>query len=420
VRAAVFIALFDFLALGALGVFFPYFSMYLHSTVGLSATQTGLVFAITPATGMLAHPLWGQLADRSGSRTRVLALVSFGAAAGFVLLGQLDGFWPLALGTAVMALFMTAIIPLAVSITLATVQDLGRHAYGLVRVWGTVGFLVSVVAFPRLLASTGAQPGDLSLMMPAAALLFASAGLVALALPRGKTVSARAEPHDYRLLLSEPSFLRMLLFILLAYLFLQGPMSLFPLFVESLGGGVNMVSDMWIIMLLLELPLVAMIGMVQQKVGARGLLAIGLLSGSARWLVSAWSNDLNIVYAAQLLHGVTVMGLILGAPLYVDAVVPARLRSTAQGVLAMAGVSLGGVLSNLMTGWMSDALGPRSPALAGGLGALLLALAMSRLLPPLADSDPSHDGRDKDNGLANRGARTGELPQPEQSVEAGI
>ena len=411
-RAAVFIALFDFLALGALGVFFPYFSMYLHSTVGLSATQTGLVFAITPATGMLAHPLWGQLADRSGSRTRVLALVSFGAAAGFVLLGQLDGFLPLALGTAVMALFMTAVIPLAVSITLATVQDLGPHAYGLVRVWGTMGFLVTVVAFPRLLASSGAEPDDLSLMMPATALLCASAGLVALALPRGKTVSARAERRDYRLLLSEPSFLRMLLFILLAYLFLQGPMSLFPLFVESLGGGVNM--------LLLELPLVAMIGMVQQKVGARGLLAIGLLSGSARWLVSAWATDLSIVYAAQLLHGVTVMGLILGAPLYVDAVVPARLRSTAQGVLAMAGVSLGGVLSNLMTGWMSDALGPRTPALAGGVGALLLALAMSRLLPPRPGSGPSHDGRGKNNGLANRGARTSELPQPEQSVEAGI
>jgi hypothetical protein len=73
-----------------------------------------------------------------------------------------------------------------------------------------------------------------------------------------------------------------------------------------------------------------------------------------------------------------------------------------------------------MTGWMSDALGPRTPALAGGLGALLLALAMSRLLPPLAGSGPGHDSRGKDTSLENRGARTRELPQPEQSVEAGI
>jgi PPP family 3-phenylpropionic acid transporter len=171
-----------------------------------------------------------------------------------------------------------------------------------------------------------------------------------------------------------------------------------------------MVSDMWIIMLLVELPLVAMIGIVQQKVGARGLLAVGVVAGSARWLLTAWSNDLTIIYAAQLLHGVTVMGLILGAPLYVDAVVPARLRSTAQGALAMAGVSLGGVLSNLMAGWMNDVLGPRAPALVGGLGALALAIAMTRLVP-------------RPVGPGGRGdvlLPTVEAAQAEQSVEAGI
>jgi MFS family permease len=62
----------------------------------------------------------------------------------------------------------------------------------------------------------------------------------------------------------------------------------------------------------------------------------------------------------------------IGAPYYVDAVVPARLRSTAQGVLSMVGVSLGGILSNALTGFLIERVGPRAPALAGGIGALLL------------------------------------------------
>ena len=50
-----------------------------------------------------------------------------------------------------MACFWSATLPTAVAVTLGLVRDASRHAFGLVRVWGTVGFLVMVVAFPPLL-----------------------------------------------------------------------------------------------------------------------------------------------------------------------------------------------------------------------------------------------------------------------------
>ncbi len=64
-----------------------------------------------------------------------------------------------------------------------------------------------------------------------------------------------------------------------------------------------------------------------------------------------------------------------------DAVVPERLRSTGQGLLAMLGVSIGGIASNLSTGWLIEHVSVDAPYVAGGLGALVLGCLVPLLLP---------------------------------------
>jgi PPP family 3-phenylpropionic acid transporter len=139
---------------------------------------------------------------------------------------------------------------------------------------------------------------------------------------------------------------------------------------------------MWIPMLLVEIPVIALLGETVARIGARGLLATGVIAGGLRWLVCGLSSDLSWIFAVQILHGITVAGLILGAPLYVDAVVPERLRSTGQGMLAMVGVSLGGISSCLSAGWLFENFGPDAPYFAGGIGALILGCAIPLIIPP--------------------------------------
>ena len=71
-----------FFCLGGLGVFFPYYSLYLHENAGLDAAQVGIVYAVLPMVGLLAQPFWGQIADRTGSRSRVLSFLAAGTAVG--------------------------------------------------------------------------------------------------------------------------------------------------------------------------------------------------------------------------------------------------------------------------------------------------------------------------------------------------
>ncbi len=348
--------------------------------------------AAMPTAAILAQPLWGRIADRTGARTTVLTLVTLGAAAGYTALGFASGFNGLLVGSAMTSAFASAVIPITVSVSFALLGDNAAARFGRVRVWGTVGFLFTVVAFPLLLdlmtspearaaAPSGVSQPRLGLMLPATACCLVIAALISAKMPRGGSESVRAARGDWRQIMTHGPFVRLLLFMFGAYACIQGPMALFPIYVSSLGGSVEMVSGMWVVMLILEIPLVWMAGTGFKRLGGRGLLAVGLASGAIRWMVCGYGTNLQLIYAVQILHGVTVVGLIVGGPLYVDAVVPPELRSTAQGMLSMMGVSIGGIMSNLWSGIAVDAFGPAAPAAIGGTGALLLTLGLRWIVP---------------------------------------
>jgi PPP family 3-phenylpropionic acid transporter len=401
-RGRVSMSLVWFFCLGGLGLFFPYYSLYLRENAGLTGSQVGVVLAMLPLVGTFAQPMWGQLADRSGSRTGVLVLLTLGAAAGYAGLGFARDFPSLVLATALLALFSTSVIPAATAVTFALAPVERARAFGRIRVWGTVGFLLLVVAFPRWLeryqaarglsapAGGPSEPG-LEVMFPITAALIALGALCGLALPRGGEAALRAPRGDWRRLLRHRPFVRVLAFTLAAYFFLQGPMSMFPIYVRALGGSLDSVSDMWILMLSLEIPLVAFAGASLARVGPRGLLAIGTLAGGVRWTACGLAPDLDFAFPFQILHGVVVAGLVIGGPLYVEAAVPDRLRSTGQGMLAMVGVSLGAVSSHLGAGFLLEHAGARAPFLIGGLGGLALAALVPWLLPPVARPAPADE-----------------------------
>ncbi len=371
--------------MGALGMFFPFYGLYLRENAGLSGTQLGWVLAMMPLVGLVAQPFWGQVADRTGARGRILTFLSLGAAFGYLVLGAANGFLTILAAATVLAVFTTAVMPITMSVSLAVLRDAGPHAYGFVRVWGTIGFFLLVVSFPWILdryqearglvSEPGgpSEPGLGIMFIVTAALVFVAA-LISFRLPREGAISLRAARGDWKELLRNPAFVRFLLFALAAYFFLQGPMWLFPILIRDRGGDIDTIRDMWILMLAVEVPLVLSTGSGLKRLGARGLLALGVLASGVRWILCGVIDDLSLLYPVQALHGVTVVGLLVGGPLYLDAVTPERLRSTAQALLSMAGMGIAGIASNMGTGWLLEYVGSSSPYIIGGIGSLVLGL----------------------------------------------
>jgi hypothetical protein len=293
------------------------------------------------------------------------------------------------------------VLALWVAVSVARVRARGRHAFGMVRSVGTLGYLVAVAGFPTLVAALGsyAAPVEsalrasaeprLGFMLVVASAWMGTASLVALLLPRTGAVALRAERGDWRRLLASAPYLRLLAVTFVTYVFLQGPLVMFPMFVRSLGGDLETVSRMWVWMLAFEIPLLAGVAAAPERIGARELIGIGIAADATRWLVCSLSSNLQVIYVVQVLHGLAVAGFVVGSALYVEAVIPGRLRSTAQGLVYMAGVSLGGIVSSVAAGALIDAFGPRAPGVVGGAGGALLALALPWILP--AVSRHAHD-----------------------------
>ncbi len=392
------LTLFWFIYFGGLGIFTPYFGLYLRENAGLSGTELGVVLSMMPLVGIVAQPLWGQIADLSGARSRLVAWLSLGSVFGYLVLFWAHGFIAITVATALLALFMSAVIPITVSASLAILRDAGAHAFGFVRVWGTIGFLILVLAFPWILdryraasglvPAAGSEPG-LEIMFILIAALVLLASLLGFFLPRTGAVSMRAARGDWRKLLRNSAFLRFLIFSLIAYFFMTGPMWLFPIFIRARGGDIDTIRGMWILMLIVEIPLVLSTGSGLKRLGARGLLALGTLVGGVRWILCGAVTDFSVLYAVQMLHGVTVVGLLLGGPLYLDAIIPEQLRSTAQAVLSTVGAGVASIVSNIGSGWFLERAGADQLYLVSGIGSLVLGCLTWWMLPSAAKARAS-------------------------------
>ena len=374
--------------MAGLGLYFPFYSFYLSENVGLSGSQIGMVVATMPLVGMLAQPFWGGLGDRTGARARVLALVALGTGVGYALLTLPNGFYGYLITTAFLACFAPALTPMGVSTSLGYLTAPPEKAFGRVRVMGTLGYAFSVGMLPILLerlpdfdeqTSPVSNP-DLIWIFPLAGFSVLIAALLALTLPKHSNAQKPTPPSEWLRLMQNAAFIRVLVFSLVAYFLLQGPTVLFPILVRAHGGGLEAISEMWLIMLILEVPLIFWVGATMKKIGPRSVIAIGLAAASLRWGISGFVDDLQWVYAAQILHGVTVWGVIVGVPLYADRIMPHALRSTGQGILGMIGVGLGSILSNLTTGWLSEHVSPKAPAQYASLACLGLLVILPVLL----------------------------------------
>jgi PPP family 3-phenylpropionic acid transporter len=205
----------------------------------------------------------------------------------------------------------------------------------------------------------------------AASCLIAAA--FAAVLPKRAGLAAQAQRGDLRALLAEGPFMRVLVFTTGIQFFLHGPMQLFPLYVRSRGGTMTDLSNLWVCMALLEIPLIFGSNKLFATFGVTRMMLIASAGGGIRWLVCSLVPALSGVYAIQALHALVVTGLNVGTALYVEQIVPERLRSTAQSSVVMVGSSLGGVLSSVIGGVVVDRFGVDTLFMAGGIGALLWA-----------------------------------------------
>ncbi len=385
------LATFWFLYMAGMGMIFPFQALWFRENAGLDGVQLGVVLAMRPLMGLIFQPIWGQIADRTGSRRLLLVGLTLGNAIAYLWLPQAGSFPALLVAMALLSLFGTSVMPMGTAVSMAAIGENAAERFGRVRAFGTVGFMLLVLGFPFVLdawqthrgltpvAGGPSEPG-LEIIFFGAAMLTFAAMFGALRLPNTVAMKSRSTKGDLRALLAHGPYRRLLIFTFLAFLAVQGPILVFPIFIRELGGDLDTVALMWIPMLLMEIPLVFASGRFLRRFGPRALVATGVGADGVRWLACSYVEDLNGIFALQLLHGVVVAGLTIGTALYAESVVPDRLRASAQAFVSMLGYSMAGALSSLWVGFTMDAFSVEVVYRIAGGAALALALSAPFLL----------------------------------------
>src|SRR6185503_5828131 len=132
------------------GVFFAYSAAYVAylplylAGRGLDAGEIALALALPQVARVFAPAAWGVLADRTGAQRAIIASACAAMAACFALIPFASGAPGIALLIGVTGVFSAAALPLVEAITLGGPG--GPARYGPIRLWGSVGFIVVLLA----------------------------------------------------------------------------------------------------------------------------------------------------------------------------------------------------------------------------------------------------------------------------------
>lgn len=334
-----------------IGAFAPYFTLYLQS-LEFSAREIGLLMAAGPVMRMLAPAFWGWLSDKSGRRAPIVRQSAALTAAAFAVFFAAEGFWPVLAGIALTFFFWTAAHPLVEALTLDHLR--GRtEEYGRIRLWGSVGFVVSVLGVGALLD-----------LMPLPALLWACFGLLlgvfacALALRDGGAQPAAHHAPSLRLGLRRPEVLA----LFAACFFMSaahGPLYVFfSIHLVDHGYGKTVVGALWSLGVVAEIFVFIYLPQLMRRWSLRAILLASFALAVLRFLLIGWMvESLALLLAAQVMHGATFGAYHAAAVAALNRWFPSQQQGRVQALYGSISFGAGGMLGNAVSGEAWTALG---------------------------------------------------------------
>lgn len=367
----------------AMGVYLPYLGLYLGS-VGLSGTQIGLTASMVPLAGLVMPPIWGLLSDRYGWRKQLLVVALLGAIITSLLLWLLaHSFVVLLVFILGLAIALSPVTPLADAITLQWI-GLRGGSYGMVRVYGSFGFLITAIVAGGILNVVGIT--SLFLLLAA---VFCGPFLVSFFVPSQSRASvARMKSRELVVLLSDRTLLLFLLFCMVGYGTFAAYNTFFGLYLRSLGASTAAIGLASGMASLSELPTMMLSGILMKRLSVKWLLLIGLGVAVVRWLAYATFTSYTILFAFTLLHGISFASFYTAAVTFIDRRVSMHLRTTGQALFYGTSFGLGTWASNNLFGALYERLHGSGMFLVAAALCLVSILGLSLLIP----RDPASTG----------------------------
>lgn len=320
---------------------------------------------------MVGPYAWGWLGDHTGERVLLIRIASAGCVLSALALLWAPSYWPIALVTVALFLCNGAVVPLYESsiaqlLTQGGEMDLGR--YGRVRMWGSIGFIVSVTLFGAILERFGVRTFPWVVAAMNLTLLAA-----ALRLPRRHDQVVHDEPVPPVMpLLRVPEvawFFASVFFTVLGHIVLYAFLSLY---LVHLGYGKTAVGALWAVAVAVEVGFFWMQGRMFALLSVHRWLEIVALVSALRFAAMAGAGGLPwVLVLGQASHALSFAAHHASCIAMIHRLFPGRLRARGQALYSILGYGVSGVIGGFAGGWIIDHLGYEAAFWAASASAVL-------------------------------------------------
>ena len=348
------------------GIQMPFFPVWLKAK-DVDARLIGVVLAVPMIARVLAIPVVTRVADRRDAVRDVLIIASLASVVGYTLVGFSTGVTEILITYTLTALFFTPLMPLAETYALKGLGARGR-AYGPVRLWGSLAFIVG--NFAAGFAADAIPARHLIWLMVAAS------ALVALAAWGLAPLAANPPERKPQVVSHEgPLWDRAFVAVLASASLIQASHAVFYGFsaVQWQGAGLDgtSIAALWALGVAAEIVLFAVQARLPPFLTPTVMLMIGASAGTIRWLGMALDRPALALPWLQMLHALSFGATHLGALMFLARHAPPGQAATAQGHLAIAaGLAMAAAMG--VSGVLYDDFGSRAyvamalAAIAGG------------------------------------------------------
>ncbi|MCO5215488.1 MAG: MFS transporter [Thermomicrobiales bacterium] len=325
------------------GSFTPFSAVYYHS-LGFTGWHLGLLTAMTAIGIALTGPFWGALADSFGIHRQIMRGVLLVAAIMALILAQVTSFVPFLITFGILAFALVPIPSLWDSYAVSAVER-GGASYGLLRVFGSIGFTVMVLIMGWIMA------GGLTVtFIYIYAIWHIITLLVTFRLPPLSERRRRNLTDGLRVVLRQRSYV---LILIVAFIISTGYALLniyLHMHVESIGGNTRIASYAFATSAMSELPVFVFGAVILRKIGPRNMIYVSLAFYVFRFALLGFLSTTTAVIVGQMVHGLSFGMFLMASVTLAHRLVGRENAATAQALLAMMGMGLGSIVGSFIGG----------------------------------------------------------------------
>ena len=360
----------------SLGVIVPYWSLYLQS-LDFNAKEISELMAILMGTKIVAPYIWSWIADHTGHCMKIIRLGSVVSVIMFAGVFVSSDFWWLALVMLLFSFFWNATLP---QFEANTMNFLGEdtHKYSVVRLWGSLGFVVAVIVIGSLLDDIGYQLVPVSIFV-----LYIFITVFSYMVKDAKHETSITQNTSIFIALKEPHVIALLLICFLMQMS-HGPYyTFYSIYLKQFTYSSTTLGWLWALGVIAEIVLFLFMHRLMPKYGPRFLMVIALLLTSVRWLmVGFFVENLTMIIIAQCLHAAS-FGLYHAVAIELfHRNFKGKLQGRGQAIYSAVSFGAGGAIGALISGAYWEVYSPQiifSVAALISFIALLITLKFTKL-----------------------------------------